>query len=72
MMDKGVINYRLYKVSKIPIVYHVKVKSKANPYLPEYDKYFYQRTKWREDRAINCKQKTTSVSNNNDLQNKAG
>jgi len=65
---KGVTNYRLYKVSKIPIVYHVKVKSKANPYLPEFDKYFYQRTKWREDRAQNCKQKTTFVSSNNDIQ----
>ncbi|GAF05891.1 hypothetical protein [Saccharicrinis fermentans] len=58
--------------SKIPIVYHVKVKSKANPYLSEYDKYFYQRTKWREDLAKKCKQKTTFVSSNNVKQKTAG
>ena len=60
--SKGITNYRLYKISVIPIVYHVKVKSKANPYLPEFDKYFYQRTKWREDLAKKCKQNTTFVS----------
>ena len=60
--SKGTTNYRLYKISTVPIVYHVKVKSKANPYLPEFDKYFYQRTKWREDIAKNCRQNTTFVS----------
>ena len=60
--SKGNTNYRLYKISTVPIVYHVKVKSKANPYLPEFDKYFFQRTKWREDIAKNCRQNTTFVS----------
>jgi hypothetical protein len=41
----------------------VKVKSKANPFLPEFDKYFYHRTKWREDIAKNCKQNTTFTGN---------
>ena len=62
--SKSVTNYRLYKISTVPIVYHVKVKSKANPYLAEFDKYFYQRTKWREDIAKNCKQITTFVGDN--------
>jgi len=35
------------------------VKAKANPFLSEYDKYFYQRTKWRENIAKECKQITT-------------
>ncbi len=41
--------------------HHVKVKSKANPFLPEFDKYFFKRTKWREDLAKECKQVTTFV-----------
>ena len=60
--SKGVTNYRLYKISTIPIVYHVKVKSRSNPYLPDFDKYYYQRTKWREELAKNCRQNTTFVS----------
>ena len=28
-------------------------------FLSEYDKYFYQRTKWRENIAKDCKQITT-------------
>ncbi len=62
---KGVVNHRLYKLSVIPIVYHVKVKSKANPFLREFDKYFYKRTKWREDLAKQCRQNTTFVGRNN-------
>lgn len=62
--SKGVTNYRLYKISTVPIVYHVKVISKANPYLPEFDKYFFQRTKWRDDIAKNCRQRTTFVGDN--------
>jgi len=61
--SKGTKNYRLYKISVVPIIYHVKTKSKANPYLPEFDKYFYQRTKCREDIAMKCKQITTFVAN---------
>jgi hypothetical protein len=38
------------------------VKASANPFLPEYDKYFYQRTQWRKDIAIECKQITTFIS----------
>jgi RNA-directed DNA polymerase len=37
----------------------VKIKSDANPFLPEFDKYFFQRKKWREDLARECKQITT-------------
>ena len=31
--------------------------------MPEYDKYFLQRQKWREDLAKKCKQITTFVKN---------
>jgi hypothetical protein len=37
----------------------VKIKSDANAFLPEYDKYFFQRQKWREDLVKICKQNTT-------------
>ena len=39
----------------------MKIKSNANPYLPEFDKYFFQRLKWREDLAKECKQITKFV-----------
>lgn len=56
---KGVQCHRLYRISYVPIRYHVKVKSDSNPFLPEYDKYFFQRRKWRDDLAKICKQNTT-------------
>ena len=59
---KGIQKYRLYRIAYVSIQYHVKVKAKANPFLKEYDKYFYQRTKWREDLAKECKQITTFIS----------
>jgi len=56
---KGIQGHRLYRISYVPIRYHVKIKSNANPYLSEFDKYFFQRTKWREDLAKECEQITT-------------
>ena len=56
---RGIQCHRLYRISYVPIRYHVKIKSNANPYLPEFDKYFFQRLKWREDLAKECKQITT-------------
>jgi RNA-directed DNA polymerase len=41
------------------------VKANANPFLPEFDKYFYHRTKRRDDLAKECKQITTFMSNKN-------
>jgi len=58
---KGIQSYRLYRISHVPIRYHVKIKSNANPFLPEFDKYLFQRQKWREDLAKECKQFTTFV-----------
>jgi RNA-directed DNA polymerase len=57
--NKGIQAYRLYMIAYVPIRYHVKIKSKANPYLPEFDRYFFQRQKWREDLAKECRQITT-------------
>lgn len=67
--SKGVTTYRLYKISKVPIEYHVKVKSTANPYLPEFDTYYFQRTNWRKDIAKRCKQNTTFVNSKFDSNN---
>lgn len=58
---KGVYSYRLYQIDRIPISYHMKIKSKANPYFSEYDKYFFKRRKFREELAKLCEQKTTFV-----------
>jgi len=60
---KGIEHNRLFRIGYVPIKYHVKVKAKANPFLKEYDKYFFQRTKWREDIAKECKQITTFSEN---------
>jgi RNA-directed DNA polymerase len=65
MSKKGIENHRLYRIEYVPIRYHVKVLSKANPFLPEYDRYFYKRTKWREGLAKECRQITTFISNKN-------
>jgi len=62
---KGIEHNRLYRIAYVPIQYHVKVKANANPFLEEYDKYFFQRTKWREDLAKECKQITTFMENKN-------
>ena len=58
---RGIQCHRLYRISYVSIRYHVKIKSNANPYLPEFDKYFFQRLKWREDLAKECKQITKFV-----------
>lgn len=59
--NKGIYSYRLYRIAYVPINYHVKIKSKANPHLKEFDKYFLKRKKWRENLAKQCSQKTTFV-----------
>lgn len=41
------------------------MKANANPFLPEFDKYFYHRTKRRNDLTKECKQITTFMSNKN-------
>jgi RNA-directed DNA polymerase len=48
----------------VPIRYHVKIKGDANPFLPEYDKYFSNRTKRREMLAKECRQITNFIINN--------
>jgi len=65
MTKKGIKHYRLYRIAYVPIRYHVKVKASANPFLPEYDGYFYNRTKWREQLAKECKQITTFIASKN-------
>ena len=55
----GLAYHRLHRIAYVPIRYHVKIRSLANPYLPEYDKYFFQRKARREILAKECKQITT-------------
>jgi len=57
----GLAYDRLYRIAYVPIRYHVKIRSHANPYLPEYDKYFSQRQIWRGILAKECKQITTFI-----------
>ena len=58
----GTENHRLYRIGYVPIRYHVKVKAEANPFLPEFDEYFLNRTKRRADLAKECKQITTFMT----------
>lgn len=60
---KGIEHHRLYRIAYVPIRYHVKIKGEANPFLPEFDKYFFNRTKRREQVAKECRQITTSIVN---------
>jgi RNA-directed DNA polymerase len=57
--------HRLYKIAQVPIKYHIKIKANANPYLKEFDKYFYGRQKDRFKLATNCKQITSFEYNKN-------
>ena len=59
----GIAVHRLYRIGYVPIRYHVKIKGDANPFLPEYDKYFFNRTKRRETLAKECRQITTFIVN---------
>ncbi len=59
----GTENHRLYRIGYVPIRYHVKLKAEANPFLPEFDEYFSNRTKWRANLAKECKQITMFMSN---------
>jgi RNA-directed DNA polymerase len=56
---RGRVGHRIYRISYVPIRYHVKIKSGANPYLTEFDKYFNQRRNCRENLAKVGKQITT-------------
>jgi len=69
--EKGIENHKLYRISYVPIRYHVKIKADANPYLQEYDRYFAIRTKWRDKLAKECKQITTFMSNNDSNDSRA-
>ena len=57
--NNGLAYHRLYRIAYVPIRYHVKIRSHANPYLPEDDKYYSQRQIWRGILAKECKQITT-------------
>jgi RNA-directed DNA polymerase len=64
--SEGLVCYRLYRIAYVPIRYHVKIRSNANPFLPEFDRYFFQRQKRRREVALECKQITKfSVTDNN-------
>jgi len=60
--QNGIENHRLYRIGYVPIRYHVKVKAKANTFLSEYDKNFYQHTQWKKNIAKKCKQITIFMS----------
>jgi len=50
--------YCLYSLSYVPIIRHVKIRSDANPFLVEYDKYFQKRKQWRTEQSIKVRQQT--------------
>jgi RNA-directed DNA polymerase len=63
--NNGVVCHRLYRIAYVPIRYHVKIRSNANPFLPEFDRYFFFRQRRRREVAIECRQITNfSVTDN--------
>ena len=48
----------LFLLSYIPIIRYVKVRSEANPFLQEYDKYFLRRNLQRNEQRQKIKQQT--------------
>ena len=57
--------YRLFRLVELPIRRHVKIRAQANPYLPEYAGYFWQRRHNREARShsMDERQKIRAVRN---------
>ena len=43
---------RLVKMNDTPVRRHVKIKADANPYLPEYGRYFWERRHNKEARLL--------------------
>ncbi len=56
---KGAFVHRLFKISHVPIRYTIKIKNCANPFLPEFDNYFYMRKMFKLESTKLCRQKTT-------------
>ncbi|HAT1130665.1 TPA: group II intron reverse transcriptase/maturase [Legionella pneumophila subsp. pneumophila] len=48
----GKKNICIHKMMDVKIQRHVKIKSIANPYLPEHNKYFEERIKWAKKRSL--------------------
>lgn len=49
---EGKKNVCICKMMDIKIQRHVKIRSAANPYLPEYSEYFEERNKWVQKRSF--------------------
>jgi RNA-directed DNA polymerase len=64
--------YCLYSLSYVPIIRHVKIRSKANPFLAEYDKYFAERTKKRIQQRELVRQQTHYFEQNVNKSTKSG
>lgn len=57
--DKNGIVIHLLKAYKTPIVRHVLIKGKANPYDPEWGKYFYRKELLKKDRLKSLSKRTS-------------
>jgi len=44
--------YQVLKVGSIGIRRHIKIKAEANPYLPEFAKYFWRRRHVKESKLL--------------------
>jgi RNA-directed DNA polymerase len=51
--EKGVMKvYQVVRICSIGIRRHIKIKAAANPYLPEFSKYFWQRRNYKESKLL--------------------
>jgi len=57
----------LFLLSYIPIIRYVKVRSQANPFLQEYDKYYLKRTLQRNEQRTKIKQQTRYFAQNKNV-----
>ena len=55
--NKQVKIFKLYRAGKVPIIRHTKIKSSANPFVREDDKYFNKRRKDLKYKSNKTKQK---------------
>lgn len=51
--------YKIYRAGKVPIIRHVKIKSSANPFAREDERYYYMRRKDLKLKSAKTKQKCT-------------
>ena len=59
--------YKIFRAGKVPIIRHNKIKSKANPFVREHEKYYTNRQKELKSKSDKTKQECIFLKNYNDF-----